>query len=145
MKDHNMFDRMHRINRINNEIDALYHTAALRLALSDSAMFVLYMLYDGGGECPLHDIHGAGVCKQTVNSAVRKLEREAVLYLEPYRGKSKLVVLTEKGRALAKQTVARLMDAEERVLSDWTEQELDTFLTLSQRYLEGIRTQLPQL
>lgn len=62
MKTVNENGRIHRINAICNEIDSLYHSAALRLGLSDSAMFVLYTAYEGGGKCHLSDIYGAGIC-----------------------------------------------------------------------------------
>lgn len=48
------FVNTHEINRIANELDNLYHHAALKLNLSDSAMFVLYTIYENGGKCPLN-------------------------------------------------------------------------------------------
>lgn len=136
---------MREINRITYELDALYHAAALKLGLSDSAMFILYMLYDHGGSCPLSEIHGAGMCKQTVNSAVRKLEAEGVVYLEPYKGNTKLARLTEKGRRAAESSVARLFFCEEQAFSTWTQEEIETFIALHQKYLTCLREELEGL
>lgn len=139
------FERISSINRIINETEALYHAAALKMKLSDSALFVLYMLCDGGGRCKLNEIHGAGVCKQTVNSAVRKLEKEGLLYLEPYSGKAKLAVLTEKGKEFTDRTVIPLFEAEEAVFSNWSEEEAEAYVRLSRKYLEGFRQRIENL
>lgn len=145
MKRLNSYEKILRINRIAYEVDSLYHTAALKLGLSDSVMYILYMLYDHGGRCPLNEIHGAGLCKQTVNSAVRKMERENLLYLEQYRGRVKMAILTESGLAFAEQTVARLFSKEESAFASWTDEEIDTFIALYQKYLDCFREEIAGL
>ena len=83
---------MRRCNHLVGEIDGVYHEMALKLGLSDSAMIVLYTVCDSGGPCPLRDIcRRSGLTKQTVNSAIRKLEREGILYLETAGPKAKNV------------------------------------------------------
>ena len=68
------FEKLHRINYLGAEMDALYHQACHRLGISDSAMRALYTVYDNGGTCLLSDIYKqSGISKQTVNSAMRKL------------------------------------------------------------------------
>lgn len=71
--------QMQRFNLLQSEIDTAYHDAALKLGRSDSAMLVLYTLCSGGGECMLGDIT-SGASKQTINSALRKLESEGIIY-----------------------------------------------------------------
>lgn len=74
-----------RINFLISEMESLYHLADLRLGISDSASLVLYALYDAGGQCPLADIYkNSGISKQTINSAIRGLEKEGLLYLAQY-------------------------------------------------------------
>ena len=70
---------MRRFNYLIVETDAVYHEAALKLGLSDSALQILYTVcdYDGGDACPLQEIsRRTGISKQTINSAIRKLEKE---------------------------------------------------------------------
>ena len=79
-----------RINFLFSEMESLYHLADLRLGISDSASLVLYALYDAGGQCPLADIYkNSGISKQTINSAIRGLEKEGLLYLAQYHGRAK--------------------------------------------------------
>lgn len=55
-----------------------------------SVSIVLYTIYDGGEECLLRDIYQKlGISKQAVNSAIRVLEADGILYLEQHTGWSK--------------------------------------------------------
>ena len=47
---------MNRYNYLVSEIDSVYHEAALRLGLSDSALNILYAICDNGEGCLLQDI-----------------------------------------------------------------------------------------
>ena len=60
-------DMMYRVNCLASDLDALYHQAALKLGLSDSVMFVLYLVYERDGKCPLNTI-----CKETSISKQNK-------------------------------------------------------------------------
>ena len=84
-----------RYNHLSGEIDAVYHEMSFKLGLSDSAMIVLYTICDRGSPCPLREIcRCSGLSKQTVNSALRKLETEGAVYLKPVSARSKSVCLT---------------------------------------------------
>lgn len=135
-----------RINFLTSEIDSLYHLADLRLAISDSVSLVLYALYDAGGQCPLGDIYkNSGISKQTINSAIRGLEREGLLYLAQYHGRAKKAVLTDKGTQFAQQTAARLRQAEEDAFASWTEEEIRTHIRLLEKYTECFRREIEKL
>lgn len=140
------FEKIHRINYLFAEMDALYHQAALKLGMADSIMRVLYTIHDNGERCPLAEIYKrSGISKQTVNSAIRKLEEEEILYLEHYRGRTKMAILTRKGRDYVEQTVARLFAAEVGAFSSWAETEIDAHIRYLERYLDGFRIRLPDL
>lgn len=141
--DRTMFEKMHQINYLTSEMDALYHHASLKLGISDSVCRVLYTIYDSDGSCPLSDIYTkSGISKQTVNSAMRNLERDGMLYLEQLKGRAKLVQLTDKGREYAAQTVARIYDAEIRAFECWTEAELDEHIRRMEQYANAFRRQI---
>lgn len=137
---------MKRFNYLASEIDAAYHEAALRLGLSDSAMLILYTVCNQGERCPLSDIARlSGASKQTINSALRKLEGEGILYLESLGGRKKLVCLTQRGKALAEDTVLRLVKLENGIFGSWTEPEQETYLELTQRYLTAFKNGIDTL
>lgn len=141
-----LYEKICKINCLLEDADSLYHQAALKLGVSDSAMLVLYMLYTNGGECRLYDIYKlSGICKQTINSAVRKLEKEELIWLEKQDRKSKKVCFTEKGKAYAEQTAARLFQAEYNAFREWKEEEIDLYLKLIEKYNISLRREIKKL
>lgn len=108
-----LYEKIFRINCLTEDIDSLYHQVALKFRMSDSILFVLYMVYINGEQCLLYDIYKSyGISKQTINSAIRKLENNDIVYLEKHNGKAKKVCLTDKGKSYIKQNAARLFEAE---------------------------------
>ena len=102
---------LRRFNHLIGEIDALYHEAALNFGMPDSAMRVLYTVCVEGGSCPISEIiRQCGMSKQTLNSALRRLEEEGTIVLQADSGRRKRVCLTDRGKALAERTVRRLIE-----------------------------------
>ena len=141
-----IFDKIHKINYLTAEMDALYHQASLKIGMADSVTCVLYAIHDNGESCLLSDIYKqSGISKQTVNSAIRKLENDGILYLEQYKGKSKKVLLTDKGKQYVAETVSRLCEAEIAALSTWTDAEIYTYISLLKKYVITFKAQVEKL
>ena len=129
-----------RYNYLYGEIDGAYHELSLGLGLSDSAMKILYVLCDNGGGCLLRTVcRSSGLSKQTVNSALRKLEQEGTVELERAGGKEKKVLLTAVGRELADRTAMQILRIEDELFASWPPEEVETYLTLTERYLNDFR------
>ena len=144
--DGNVTQFNRRINYLIEETDAVYHEIAVRLGLSDSVMLILYALEDAGGQIPLTTIYRqTGASKQTINSAIRGLEKEGLLYLAQYHGRAKKVVLTDKGNRFAQQTAARIRQAEQDAFASWTEEEVRTHIRLLEKYTECFRREIEKL
>ena len=136
-------EEMKRFNYLSFEIDSAYHDAAVKMGLSDSAMLVLYAICAGGEACPLSDIPRlSGVSKQTINSALRKLEAEGLVYLKAGGGRKKLVCLTGRGGQVAERTVARVIGIENDIFSSWSEGERSLYLELTMRYLTEFKKRI---
>lgn len=136
---------VNRFNCLTMQTDAVYHEAASRLELSYSAMAILYSVLNNGGRCPISDICGFGMNKQTVNSALRKLERENVVYLEAAGGRRKNVRLTKDGTELAEKTALKIIEIENEIFSSWTEQERGTYFELTKRYMNQLNEKVSKL
>ena len=83
--------------------------------------------------------------KQTLNSAVRKLEAEEVVYLKAADGKKKYVCLTEKGKILSEKTVLKIIEIENEILESWTEEEREIYVMLAEKYLKSFREKIKKL
>lgn len=137
---------LQRYNYLLSETGAAYHEASARLGLPDSSMIILYTICDSGDSCPLRDIcRNAGISKQTVNSALRRLEAAGIIYLENTDSKNKTVCLTAEGHKLAEQTARKIMEMENDIFASWTEEEVNQYLTLTERYLQDFRKRLQHL
>ena len=141
-----VIEDMRRFNYLLSEIDAAYHEANQRLGLSDSAMQVLYVICNYGEECLLGEIcRMCGTSKQTINSALRNLEKGDYVRLESLAGRRKKVCLTERGKELARGTALRLIAMENEVFGSWTKQERELYLALTQRYLTAFKEKMKEL
>ena len=142
----NHINEIHRINYLTAETDALYHRASLKLGITDSVSIVLYSIYDAGNDCLLSDIYKkSGISNKTINSAIRGLEADGILYLEQHNGRSKKIVLTDKGKGYVQKTAARLYQAEIDAFDSWTEDEVSTYIRLMEKYTDCFRQQIENL
>lgn len=135
-----------RYNYLLSETSTAYYELASAMGLSDSAMHILYTICNFGDSCLLSDItRMTGLRKQTINSALRKLEGDGVVYLSSADGKKKTVHLTQSGKELASHTALRLIDAENAIFDSWTEEERNVYLELTQRYLTQFKEKCKEL
>ncbi|MDE6906096.1 MAG: MarR family transcriptional regulator [Lachnospiraceae bacterium] len=129
-----------RCNYLIGETNAVYHDMAVKMGLSDSAMNILYTICDSGESCLLKEIcRRSGISKQTVNSAIRKLEQEGMVYLKSADSRNKYVCLTNRGKELSQNTVIRMIQAENEIFASWPKEEVDIYLELTEKYLRDLR------
>lgn len=134
------FQDLKRFNHLIGELDAVYHEMSLRLGLSDSESKILYTICNFGESCLLADVcRLTGLSKQTVNSAVRKLEREGILYTQAADGRAKRLCLTEEGKRHAGCTAFRILEMENAVFSSWPREDVEHYLELTERFLLSLR------
>lgn len=135
-----------RYNHLISEIDAVYHEMTLKFGLSDSALTILYTICEHGDSCLLRDIcRSSGRSKQTINSAIRKLEADNIVYLEPASAKNKNVHLTEKGKKLAGNTALKIIDAENQIFASWPKKDVEKYLELTERFLGNLQEKADEL
>ena len=128
------------------EINSLYHEAALKMGLSDSAMNILYVVCENGTRCLQSEISKqAGISRQTVNSAIRKLENDGIIYLEQGHGRNTIVCLTEKGERFSSERIFPLFEIENKIWNEWTAEEQQQYLTLTEKYCDGLKKYIDKL
>ena len=135
-----------RFNHLWGEMEGIYHDISLQMGLSDSVSKILYTICDKGDHCPLSLIcRQNGLSKQTVNSAIRKLEQQGVVCLKAADGKAKDVYLTEAGKQLADHTARRVLQMENDILESWSREDVERYLSLTRRFLEGLQGKAREL
>ncbi len=125
------------------EITSLYHEAAVKMGISDTVLNILYVLCEKKGQCLQSDIFRlTGISRQTINSAIRKLERDGLAYLEQGEGRNTLVCLTEKGRDFSKEKILPLFQMENKIWNEWTDDEQEKYIQFTQTYRDLLKTYL---
>lgn len=142
METQYLHDILIRYNRIFKDTDKIYHNFAKSYGLSDCAFWILYLLRETDTQYTQAEIcNMLSLPRQTVNSALKNLQSEGYISLTPVENnkKSKILVLTEKGEVLAKNSADMVLKAEIKVLRQFSENELQLFLSLSEKYAVLLR------
>ncbi len=137
---------LRRLNQLLCEIDGEYHEYSLKLGVSDSVSRILYAICNVGDSCLLSEINRqTGLSKQTVNSALRRLEADGIVYLEAVDGKAKNVCLTERGKEFAAGTAMRIIGVENEIFSSWDERDVEAYINLTERFLLSLKEKFAEL
>lgn len=128
------------INQILGNINAAYHEVCVKLGISDSEFDILYTLCDLGDGCNQSAIYkNSGQGKSTINSAIKKMERNGLIRIEQGVGRNTLIFLTEAGKKLSVQTVEKIVEIENAIFHSWSKEDQDMFVGLNEKYLKDFR------
>ncbi len=137
---------LRKLNYMVSEIGGLYHEAAVKAGVSDSVHSILYVLCDENYRCLQSEIYKqAGISRQTVNSAIRRLERDGIVYLEEGSGRNTVVCLTEEGVKFAKDKIEPIYKIENEIFDEWDEKDVEAYLALTAKYRDVLKSKLEQL
>lgn len=136
-------EELRRFNYLCSEIDAAYHDASVKCGLSNSEMDILYTIYDKGEGCSQSSVCKlSGVSRQTIHSAIKKMEKNGWIFQKAGEGRLMRIFLTEKGRAVMEEKLMPIVEAENEVFGNWTESERAELLRLTQKYLVDFRQKI---
>lgn len=124
--------------------DSLYRNVGTMFGQPDCAMWVLYCLISSEDPLSQQDlVERMMFPKQTINSAVSSLAKKGLLQLSAIPGtrNRKRIELTEEGRTLAEQTVARMRNAELRALEAMGEERANQFYERYQEFFRHLETE----
>ena len=131
-------------NQEMKRLDDVYRNAAKSCGMAECAFWILYTL-----RVEERAFTQAALCeflvepKQTINSALKKLEAEGYLALRAGADqRSKLVCLTGKGEQLARSCVDRIPEAEAAALAAMTPDERGALIRLTGRFRTLLEQQL---
>ncbi|MCD7920017.1 MAG: MarR family transcriptional regulator [Clostridiales bacterium] len=134
-------------NQISKECDMIYHSAALRLGISDCAFWIFYTLSDTERQYTQSEICDSSfMSRQTVNSALKKLEKDGYLTLCRSQEKAgKTISLTEKGSDFVDSYIRPVLRAEETACGMFTEEEKEWFLKTYRLLTERLNQEISRV
>lgn len=135
MKD-DIYNVLTEYNNALKENDDIYRIVAKTFGLSECIFWILYVL-----RMEKTELTQSGICqylyepKQTVNSALKKLEADGLIALVSGKDKRcKYIRLTERGSLLAGKTADRVIQAEGRAFSGLSAEEREMLIDLLNKY-----------
>lgn len=140
--DANLERQLNQLNRLYKESEEIYRGLASHFGLSDTAFWILYAITHADGPCTQNDLCQAWFYPvQTINSAVAKLRKKGLVYLEVIPGtrNRKMILLTKRGEEFAERVISRVDEMETQAFLQFSEAEREVYLTLFQRHLENLR------
>lgn len=145
MEKNNTRKMLWEYNTIFKENDEVYRCAAKTLGISDCSLWILYTLRTEQEAITQKEICEAFYYpKQTVNSALKKLENEGYIALTEMKDRrSKKITLTESGKKLAARTADKLIEAELAAMSELTDEEQKRFIELFRKYTGLLKKNMP--
>ena len=129
-------------NQLYKEMDEIYHQYAKRQGISDTALWLLYSLYEDGAGYTQRELCSAWhYPPQTINSALKNLVNQGYIQLKPVEGnqKNKRIALTETGKELMREVIFPLIQAEKRTFQRLEKSERDTLLSLTHKYVSLLK------
>lgn len=135
-------------NQIHKEMDIVYHNYAKGFGLSDTAFWILYSVSEHNGSFTQRELcNDWSFTPQTVNSALKELEKRGIITLEAVPGnrKNKWIRLTEQGKSLARRSVVPLMQAEYDSFAALRDEERKLILSTTQKHISILRNEINRI
>ena len=127
------------VNNIYKKNCEVYYKLASHFGMTETMFDILYFVRENdGGYTQAQLCESLHLRKQTVNSALKKLEKDGVICLSQDSGnkKSKTIHFTEKGKELAQSTVDPIFELEQRAFKRLTSQERENVLYYGYRHID---------
>ena len=128
-------DKVKYLNTMLCEIDNLYQSLIQNKGLSDSEYVVLFSILELGEGCLQKDIaNNSYINKKTINSTIKKLEKNGIIELRAGKYPNMHIYLTEFGKKYMKDNVIPVIEIENRVIESVPDSDFDNFISTYSKY-----------
>lgn len=132
----NISDKVKLLNGMLCEVDSIYQSLLNAKNISDSEFIVMMSILSMGEGCLQKDIAtNSHVSKKTINSTIKKLEKEGLIKLKAGKYPNMHIFLTKHGLDHIRNNIQPIIDLENSVLNDMSE---DAFAILVGGYTKYI-------
>jgi len=132
-------------NQSYKELDKIYHAYAVSCGISDSTLWLLYLLYTGSGSYTQKELCDKwSYTPQTINSSLKNLEKQGLIELCFVDGnkKNKEIFLTDEGKKLAHRVIEPLVNAEQTSFANLSAQDRSVLLSITEKHIRLFKSEL---
>ena len=133
------------LNQNDKMLEDLYHSYAVSVHLSDTVFWIIYILWTQGDGCTQKELCELwSYSRQTINTALKSLEKQGYLTLTPVSDnrKSKQILFTDEGRKFAQTVMLPLLQAESVSFGQLSGRERAELIALSQKRTELLQKEI---
>ena len=133
------------LNKMLCNIDNAYQLMLQKKNLSDSDYAILFAILELGEGCLQKDISNASyISKKTINSPIKKFERDGIIKLEAGKYPNMHIYFTEKGKKYIKDNIIPLIEFENKFLEDIPDNEYENMVELYLKYVKIFREKVEE-
>lgn len=130
------------------KVSSIYNQLADRHLVNVFSMRVFNLINIFEGECTQKKIAElTGAPKQSVNNVIQDFLDKGFISLvtNPKDKRCKLIKITKAGKVLYKNTLLKIEEAELKVLSHFTDEEIEAYISFSAKYNEMLEKETEEI
>ena len=133
-------EKVQQLNGILCEMDSIYQTLLSAKNISDGEFVVLNAILSLGEGCLQKDIaENSYMSKKTINSTIKKLEKEGLIKLKAGKYPNMHIYLTKHGLDHIKNNIMPIVDVENRVLNSMPENDFCRLVSGYSKYITSFK------
>ncbi len=146
IKDFVINDKVKYLNNMLCEIDNLYQMLIQNKGLSDSEYVVLFSILELGEGCLQKDIaKNSYINKKTINSTIKKLEKNGIIELRAGKYPNMHIFLTDFGKDYIKDNVIPIVEMENSIMGSVPDSDFDNFVSTYSKYSQIFKDEVVNL
>lgn len=131
------------LNSMLCEIDNLYQSMLLSKGLSDSEYVVMFAILELGEGCLQKDIaDNSYINKKTINSTIKKLEKNGFINLQAGKYPNMHIYLTDNGHEYIKKNIIPILEVEKKVMESIPDIQFESLVKAYSNYMQIFREQV---
>ena len=135
IKDFIINDKVKYLNNMLCEIDNLYQSLIQNKGLSDSEYVVLFSILELGEGCLQKDIAANSLInKKTINSTIKKLEKNGIIELKAGKYPNMHIYLTDFGKKYMSDNIIPIVELENNVIGNVPDSDFENFISTYSKY-----------
>ena len=133
-------DKVKRLNGMLSSIDGVYQELLKANGVSDSEYIVMFAIKELGEGCLQKDISdNSNVSKKTINSTIKKLQKEGILELKLGKYPNMHIYLTDKGREYMEVKIMPILEVENNIVEGMTDSEFEFLNACYEKYINNFK------
>lgn len=134
-------NKLKQLNSMLSELDNIYQSLLKANNVSESEYIVMFSIKELGEGCNQKDIANSSyINKKTVNSTVKKLEKDGIIKLKAAKYPNMQIYLTDEGKKFLQNNIMPIIEIENKVLEKMSDNEFEFLSTYYRIYIKGFKS-----